>query len=486
MEEYGDLNAAWKKAIANFSSMAMAQKAVEVLNGKKITGLCDQPITAEMYFSCKFTVLNTIFNFIKSQVDDIVNDLAAKKTTPGIKQGSTSASTTAHVRVDIFPGDTITRVVMSSSDSGNLASGRHRFNQVLLGTVVKAADSQKKLWTPRFETVVGVRALKAVGEETGGLAFCDRKAQVVKVFAKDRGVVDTVVERVRRLVSEWDAMEKTMMISKEGLQAVFVCSLEGLKEMAAADDIRVDVAKKQLKVDGDHGVVERIRAAIKSIMDKRTNPTTGTHTSDEISCPVCFCEVAPTSSITLSCGHAYCVPCARHYASTFTGPFPMCCVAEKCGAKISFGDLNTLLTVPDRDALLETSWTTHVATHPDTYRVCSTVDCPGVFIKSVGQVQQCSVCLCTLCVLCGASDHAGLSCKDVAGLSVEDVGYYKWRLENGIKACPKCGTDIQKAEGCNHMKCIRCCVHFCWVCGGIFESNVIYEHMRVEHGGISG
>lgn len=32
------------------------------------------------------------------------------------------------------------------------------------------------------------------------------------------------------------------------------------------------------------------------------------------------------------------------------------------------------------------------------------------------------------------------------------------------KKCPKCASYIQKTDGCNHMKCIKCKTDFCWEC----------------------
>jgi len=41
------------------------------------------------------------------------------------------------------------------------------------------------------------------------------------------------------------------------------------------------------------------------------------------------------------------------------------------------------------------------------------------------------------------------------------------------KACPKCGTSIEKNGGCNHMTCKRStCKHeFCWVCEGPWKDH---------------
>ena len=42
-------------------------------------------------------------------------------------------------------------------------------------------------------------------------------------------------------------------------------------------------------------------------------------------------------------------------------------------------------------------------------------------------------------------------------------------LKLDVKPCPACGEYIEKNGGCNHMRCVKCDSHFCWVCGGPFQ-----------------
>ncbi|CAE6521841.1 unnamed protein product [Rhizoctonia solani] len=49
-------------------------------------------------------------------------------------------------------------------------------------------------------------------------------------------------------------------------------------------------------------------------------------------------------------------------------------------------------------------------------------------------------------------------------------------LEERTTACPRCETRVEKSEGCNHMTCARCAVHFCFRCGAKLRAESPYTH----------
>ncbi|OBT42796.1 hypothetical protein VE00_06586 [Pseudogymnoascus sp. WSF 3629] len=54
-----------------------------------------------------------------------------------------------------------------------------------------------------------------------------------------------------------------------------------------------------------------------------------------------------------------------------------------------------------------------------------------------------------------------------------------------FKACPGCGTMVEKVDGCDHITCTveGCETEWCFVCRGVFDEETIYGHMEEEHGG---
>jgi len=88
--------------------------------------------------------------------------------------------------------------------------------------------------------------------------------------------------------------------------------------------------------------------------------------------------------------------------------------------------------------------------------------------------------------MCGKEAHEGITCTERELLddpAEQERLNEQWALTAGVKRCPSCRVFVQKTEGCNHMTC-HCGVHFCWICSKEFDSNSIYRHMSMEHGGI--
>lgn len=41
------------------------------------------------------------------------------------------------------------------------------------------------------------------------------------------------------------------------------------------------------------------------------------------------------------------------------------------------------------------------------------------------------------------------------------------------KPCPSCQNPVEKAGGCNQMKCPNCSQHFCWLCGKLVDGGTV-------------
>ncbi|KAI1025242.1 hypothetical protein LB504_010014 [Fusarium proliferatum] len=139
--------------------------------------------------------------------------------------------------------------------------------------------------------------------------------------------------------------------------------------------------------------------------------------------------------------------------------------------------------------ILEASFASFIRRHPAEFRYCPTPDCDQVYrVSSPGKLPStftCARCFTPTYTACHDS-HLGISCAKHKGNGSEDIEeLIKAKEDLGAKDCPKCTTAIQKAEGCNHMTCLACGTHICWVCMATFtEDSDCYRHMGQLHGGI--
>lgn len=78
---------------------------------------------------------------------------------------------------------------------------------------------------------------------------------------------------------------------------------------------------------------------------------------------------------------------------------------------------------------------------------------------------ECGAVICRLCNRC----HEG-ECDRPDEASLDAINRHS-------KPCPSCRVPIQKREGCDHMHCSQCNVHFCWACMETFGTHDIDRHM---------
>ncbi|KAL5406318.1 hypothetical protein PMIN03_007883 [Paraphaeosphaeria minitans] len=78
-----------------------------------------------------------------------------------------------------------------------------------------------------------------------------------------------------------------------------------------------------------------------------------------------------------------------------------------------------------------------------------------------GRTVTCPYCEADMCLECMRPSHGTDSC-DEAKLAEENQSLEL--IKDISKPCPKCGANIQKNGGCNHMKCRHCKHDFCFSC----------------------
>ncbi|KAI4847515.1 RWD-domain-containing protein, partial [Aureobasidium sp. EXF-8846] len=92
----------------------------------------------------------------------------------------------------------------------------------------------------------------------------------------------------------------------------------------------------------------------------------------------------------------------------------------------------------------------------------------------------CSKCTFAFCKTCYAGWHGDFArCwpRNPSELSEEEKASYDY-IRTHTSPCPTCSSPTQKTMGCNHMRCVQCATHFCYLCGAWLCPDNPYMHFN--------
>ncbi|CVL12580.1 related to ariadne-2 protein [Fusarium proliferatum] len=366
-----------------------------------------------------------------------------------------------------------------------ITSVKFKVSARVYDTVKKTIDSHKSNWNRQFIRYSALpergsnRILKIEGEDRQLVAQAKRDLE--KIITGTVLTMDGKNIWYSNLKISKNAYRKLQKIERD-LEVVIIRDIRASNFRAFGPESRLAQAAEALQQlinelkAGDH--------AIKKVV------STVKRQQLETDCPICFDEAE--ESLETSCGHIYCSLCffnmCQAEAST-SGDFSIGCMGNSgtCGKIIQISELQTLILSKTFENILEASFASFIRRHPAEFRYCSTPDCDQVYrVSSPGKLPStftCARCFTPTCTACHDS-HLGISCAKHKGNSSEDIEeLIKAKEDLGAKDCPKCTTALQKAEGCNHMTCLACGTHICWVCMATFtEGSDCYRHMGQFHG----
>jgi len=211
----------------------------------------------------------------------------------------------------------------------------------------------------------------------------------------------------------------------------------------------------------------------KKLSDMKKGPvkTTGNFPS----CGICFTEINDTHiSITTSCNHVFHKDCYKSFLKFSLQPGqipPICC--PQCANPLPLQDLD--YNTAEFKQLAEKALSKIINENKGKLSYCGSMGCSKPLRIPNTPAVKCWSCKMNLCSKCLKAIHPEIGCD------LNFAGYDS----NKIKKCPGCSNLIEKNEGCNHMVCAICKIHFCWKCCVFKSTNGqdIYSHMTKDHGG---
>ncbi|XP_056141050.1 E3 ubiquitin-protein ligase RNF14 [Lampris incognitus] len=228
-------------------------------------------------------------------------------------------------------------------------------------------------------------------------------------------------------------------------------------------------------------------------------------------CGICFTEKLGVSCLSFKeCQHVYCKACMTEYFEIQIRDGNVRCLncpAPKCTSIATplqvkqlvdeelFARYDRLLLQSSLDLMADVVYCPRQA--------CAS----AVMVEPDTTMGICPTCQYAFCTLCKLGYHGLSHCKitadELRGLkdeylsastegkkfmeqrygkrviqrAVEESFSTDWLKEN-CKCCPRCGTNIQKVDGCNKMTCTSCRQYFCWLCLGQLSRVNPYSHFN--------
>ena len=466
-------------AFARFTTPAAAESATQSLNGKSQEFLAGKPIWLEQVFSVKYSLSVRHFFKIQAEIQRLQKEIAPE----------------TRIRYYVPDGTSVAFVPLLLDASSPKSLGRVKLDlqSIVQGEVIM--EDGKVLWDDYFASPDGESYIESTNSDSNHPFFLIINPQIrnIRLAGSSKGRVTgktLVLDKLHQVRQS----RHVLNLSRDVMWALIKGGLQNLHSQLGKDKITLNIVSRTLTVDGTNADIDYVKRLIAEIQPNASGNARVSDSDTQTICPACFTEVI--DPISLTCGHVFCTECLQLFLRSACSDFKLLCcpavqsdVKTMCDTRVTFPVIRRLLNSSEEGALLRTSFLSYVASHPNEYQFCPSPDCEMVYPSTGagGTVIQCPSCLLRICSSCHVEVHEGLSCPEYQ--DQREGGYVvleKWKAENGVKQCPKCRVDIQKAGGCNHMTCAVCKVHICWICMETFRDSDsgggVYAHIRNVHG----
>ncbi|KAJ4466873.1 hypothetical protein C8J55DRAFT_526598 [Lentinula edodes] len=380
----------------------------------------------------------------------------------------------------VIPGASSVTIRLSAIDGKDLSNLKAEFEHLRGGEVVK--HDGEVLWDRFFGLPAGKSYLRRLEIAHLGIAIREDAMRRRLTLFGQAALREVVKAALTEKHNELLVTEKRCLFLGPLIGPFIHSELGSLSQRLGPEKVVLDMWNRQLVVSGkDHDFRVALQAVQK--IQRRQHP----HLQRDVaSCPVCLGEV--DCPVTLpQCKHSYCRACLISYLQAAIDGrfFPLTCLGndDNCSSPLSISLARQVLSSGEFDSLIEAAFEAHIHERPEEFHYCPSPDCMQVYRPAPsGNILQCPSCLLRICPQCHVEQHDGFECPDRDG---GDHLFNEWARTHNVKNCPSCRVPIERAEGCNHVTCIRCRTHICWVCMRTFpRGDGIYNHMRAEHGGI--
>jgi hypothetical protein len=457
------------KAWAHFSSPPVAKAASDYLNGRRLPFTGKQNIRAQHVQTISYALPPDVYYRVAADIN-LLRESCWKRGYAifvAIERGKQ-------------PFDYVI-IRLSGDNTRDLGRLKTELEICLRGEPVK--QDGKAVWDGFFGQPAGATFLSQLERRYFRVSIqtdISRRSIVLHGPAGERASARDAI--LRKLTDLRAQQIRTIPLVGRVIGLFMSADLMKLQNVLGHENVELCLVKRTLSIRGNDAAYE---AALKAVHNAQSRYSSE-RCQKAAECPVCFGEVS--SPITLQCGHSWCKSCLSGYltAASENKLFPITCLGNKakCSQLLPLTVAQDILSASEFEDLTNASFLAYVHSRPNEFHYCPAPDCAQVYRTAPqNTVLQCPSCLTRICPSCHVEYHDGQECADrqIGGEKL----FKEWSKLHNIKNCPGCRAPIEKSEGCNHMTCIRCQTHICWVCMKTFPNGEkIYKHMREDHGGI--
>lgn len=241
------------------------------------------------------------------------------------------------------------------------------------------------------------------------------------------------------------------------------------------DELLVEIGVTQKSSDTPLEItVEDAKASSK---DNALTTARGIKFRENFTCFIC-CEEKSTQTFSLECGHEFCIDCYRHYIEDklHNGNIITC---MDCSLALKNIDIDNVMGHESSKKLMASSIKSFIQSNNKNFKWCPYADCGCIIhiqdtstLAEYTRLHYSPFVKCNnshrFCFSCGFEVHAPADCNVTScwvKKARKESENLNWVISH-TKECPKCGVNIEKDGGCNHMKCFGCKYEFCWICDG--------------------
>ncbi|ESO97974.1 hypothetical protein LOTGIDRAFT_153084 [Lottia gigantea] len=400
--------------------------------------------------------------------------------------------------VNIKQSKTERRVLyISALNSNDLVQIRIGLSAVMRGQVIECWRNENNRY---LFMKSGRKFIHNLEKRTNTIFQLDNRQLTLRVFGIENNIrmaqnaidqyVRNMVEvgRSREIKLDGESKPKGLiktLVTRYGLE------LEDFVQESGLQSASLNHRNKSLKICGDSATMEKAAGFIESLAAELRSKTTKSEREEFPECCACLCPVESMDHMYRldACGHVYCLECIKQQinVAVYRKELPVLCA--DCQDPLVWSDFDFCfkrLQINPLD-LVNTAVFVYMTKNKDGYQHCPTPDCPVVYrITEKGDIFICNECEMRICTSCHVEYHDGLTCAMLkSSLAESELEKYLTKNASNVKKCPKCSTPIEKIEGCNHMICNACKIHFCWLCCEAFTTEQsTYDHLTAQHGGI--